>query len=132
MLLLTLLFANFAEVKGKAQANNLKKTCEETPAKLVVNNKQGFALEILDAGINVISPVNIQHVESLNEEIKDITGVEVKERIPDSVLGAADEVVNIDLTAADHIFHLRELGLNILRRLHAKVRTKLHLMSNGI
>ena len=39
-------------------------------------------MEILDAGINVISAVNIQHIESLNDEVKEITGVEVKERIP--------------------------------------------------
>jgi len=65
-------------------------------------------LEILDAGINVISAVNIQHIESLNEEIKNITGVEVKERIPDSVLGTADEVVNIDLTADELITRLKE------------------------
>lgn len=65
-------------------------------------------LEILDAGINVISAVNIQHIESLNEEVKDITGVEVKERIPDSVLAQADEVVNIDLTADELIARLKE------------------------
>lgn len=65
-------------------------------------------LEILDAGINVISAVNIQHIESLNEEIKQITGVEVKERIPDSVLQQADEVVNIDLTADELITRLKE------------------------
>lgn len=65
-------------------------------------------LEILEAGINVISAVNIQHIESLNEEVKGITGVEVKERIPDSVLAAADEVVNIDLTADELITRLKE------------------------
>lgn len=65
-------------------------------------------MEILDAGINVISAVNIQHIESLNEEIKQITGVEVKERIPDSVLQQADEVVNIDLTADELITRLKE------------------------
>jgi two-component system, OmpR family, sensor histidine kinase KdpD len=65
-------------------------------------------LEILDAGINVISAVNIQHIESLNEEIKEITGVEVKERIPDSVIAQADEVVNIDLTADELIARLKE------------------------
>ncbi|GGB97510.1 sensor protein KdpD [Dyadobacter sediminis] len=65
-------------------------------------------LEILEAGINVISAVNIQHIESLNEEVKGITGVEVKERIPDSVLGTADEVVNIDLTADELITRLKE------------------------
>src|SRR6201995_4868555 len=52
-------------------------------------------MEILDAGINVISAVNIQHIESLNEEIHEITGVNVAERIPDLVLQKADEVVNI-------------------------------------
>ncbi|MDP4284358.1 MAG: sensor protein KdpD [Bacteroidota bacterium] len=65
-------------------------------------------MEILDAGINVISAVNIQHIESLNEEVKKITGIEVKERIPDSVLSHADEVVNIDLTADELIARLKE------------------------
>jgi two-component system sensor histidine kinase KdpD len=65
-------------------------------------------MEILDAGINVISAVNIQHIESLNDDVKQITGVEVKERVPDSVLKAADEVVNIDLTADELITRLKE------------------------
>ncbi len=65
-------------------------------------------MEILDAGINVISAVNIQHIESLNDDIKQITGIEVKERIPDSVLKVADEVVNIDLTADELIARLKE------------------------
>ena len=65
-------------------------------------------LDILDAGINVISALNIQHIESLNEEVRQITGVEVKERIPDSVLAQADEVVNIDLTADELIARLKE------------------------
>ncbi len=62
----------------------------------------------MDAGINVISAVNIQHMESLNEEIQKITGIEVSERIPDRVLQAADEVVNIDLTADELITRLKE------------------------
>ncbi len=65
-------------------------------------------LEILDAGINVISAVNIQHIESLNEEVKAITGIEVAERIPDKVLALADEVVNIDLTSDELITRLKE------------------------
>src|SRR6202451_424108 len=52
-------------------------------------------IEILDAGINVISAVNIQHIESLNEQVMEITGIDVAERIPDRVLQQADEVVNI-------------------------------------
>lgn len=65
-------------------------------------------MEILDAGINVISAVNIQHIESLNEEVKAVTGIEVTERIPDTVLSAADEVVNIDLTADELISRLKD------------------------
>lgn len=65
-------------------------------------------LEILNAGINVISAVNIQHIESINEEVKQITGIDVSERIPDKVLQMADEVVNIDLTADELITRLRE------------------------
>lgn len=64
-------------------------------------------LEILESGINVISAVNIQHIESLNEDIRSITDIEVKERIPDSVLAQADEVVNIDLTAEELIDRLK-------------------------
>lgn len=65
-------------------------------------------LEILEAGINVISAVNIQHIESLNEEVKRITNIDVQERIPDNVLRMADEVVNIDLTSEDLITRLKE------------------------
>ncbi|OYU78934.1 MAG: histidine kinase [Flavobacterium sp. BFFFF1] len=65
-------------------------------------------VEILEAGINVISAVNIQHIESLNDDVKFITGVEVQERIPDDVLRMADEVVNIDLTADELIARLRD------------------------
>ena len=65
-------------------------------------------MDILDAGINVISAINIQHIESLNAEVKQITGIEVKERVPDSVLSQADEVVNIDLTADELIARLKE------------------------
>lgn len=65
-------------------------------------------LDILNAGINVISAINIQHIESINEEVKEITGIEVKERIPDKMLQIADEVVNIDLTADELITRLKE------------------------
>ena len=64
-------------------------------------------MDLLDAGINVVSAVNIQHIESLNEEVKSIAGIEVKERIPDKVLEEADEVVNIDLTAEELITRLK-------------------------
>ncbi|MDH6600093.1 two-component system sensor histidine kinase KdpD [Myroides gitamensis] len=65
-------------------------------------------MEILEAGINVISALNIQHIESLNNAVKDITFIDVMERVPDKVLQEADEVVNIDLTADDLIERLKE------------------------
>lgn len=95
-------------------------------------------MELLRAGINVISAVNIQHIESLRYEVRDIVGIDIAERIPDRVLREADEIVNIDLTAdelverlkagkiyepakvqsaldnffkQEHILHLRELAL---------------------
>ncbi|PWG82408.1 sensor protein KdpD [Pararcticibacter amylolyticus] len=64
--------------------------------------------DILEAGINVISALNIQHIESLNGEAEEITGVKISERVPDRVLEMADEIVNIDLTADELIGRLRE------------------------
>jgi two-component system sensor histidine kinase KdpD len=54
--------------------------------------------EILNAGIDVTSTVNIQHLESLNDEVFELTGVRVRETFPDSILDEADEVVLVDLT----------------------------------
>ena len=63
--------------------------------------------ELLSHGIDVYTAVNIQHIQSINEDVKEITGVEVKERIPDKMLQIADEVVNIDLTADELISRLK-------------------------
>lgn len=65
-------------------------------------------LDIIDAGINVITAINIQHIESINNEVKQITGVDVQERVPDKILQLADEVVNIDLPADELIARLKE------------------------
>jgi two-component system sensor histidine kinase KdpD len=54
--------------------------------------------EILDAGISVISTVNVQHFESLNDTVTQITGVRVRETVPDRILDAADEVEIVDIT----------------------------------
>jgi two-component system, OmpR family, sensor histidine kinase KdpD len=54
--------------------------------------------DALAAGIDVFSTVNVQHLESLNDQVAELTGVRVRETVPDSVLGGADEVVLIDLT----------------------------------
>ena len=54
--------------------------------------------EILDAGIDVISTVNVQHLESLNDAVSEMTGVRVRETFPDRILDEADEVVLVDLS----------------------------------
>jgi two-component system, OmpR family, sensor histidine kinase KdpD len=54
--------------------------------------------ELLDAGITVISTVNVQHLESLNDVVEQITGIEQKEKIPDEIVRAADQVELVDIT----------------------------------
>ncbi len=53
---------------------------------------------LLDAGINVVSTLNVQHVESLNDTVESITGVKVRETVPDSVVDEADEIILIDIS----------------------------------
>ena len=67
------------------------------------HNKKRYqdVLELLDAGINVIGALNIQHLESLNDVIHRNTGVQVRETVPDSFLKQADQVVNLDLAVED-------------------------------
>jgi two-component system sensor histidine kinase KdpD len=64
-------------------------------------------VDVLDAGIDVFSTVNVQHLESLNDQVAELTGVRVRETVPDSILGSADEVVLIDLTPEALIARLR-------------------------
>jgi two-component system sensor histidine kinase KdpD len=63
--------------------------------------------QVLEAGIDVFSTVNVQHLESLNDQVAQLTGAVVRETIPDEVLSAADEVVLIDLTPEALIARLR-------------------------
>ncbi len=63
--------------------------------------------EILDAGINVICAFNIQHLESLNDVIQRVTGVKVRETVPDTFVRQADQVVNVDLAVEDLLERLR-------------------------
>ncbi|HWP45955.1 MAG TPA: PTS sugar transporter subunit IIA [Candidatus Limnocylindrales bacterium] len=64
--------------------------------------------DILAAGIHVITTLNIQHLESLYNTIENLIGVKVKERLPDSILAEADQVVNVDLSAEDLQKRLKE------------------------
>jgi two-component system sensor histidine kinase KdpD len=63
--------------------------------------------DILEAGIDVFSTVNIQHLESLNNQVAELTGARVRETIPDAVLASADEVVLVDVTPETLIARLR-------------------------
>ena len=63
--------------------------------------------EILDAGINVICAFNIQHLESLNDVIQRVTGVKVRETVPDTFVRQGDQVVNVDLAVEDLLERLR-------------------------
>ena len=79
-------------------------------------------LEILDAGINVIAAVNIQHIESLNNVVQKVTGLEVTERVPDSVIRSADEVVNIDLTIDELHQRLKEGKIYAMEKVDSALR----------
>ncbi len=64
--------------------------------------------ELLAAGINVLSTLNVQHVESLNNIVAEISGVQVRETVPDSILERADEVTLIDVSPDDLLERLRQ------------------------
>ncbi len=63
--------------------------------------------DVLNAGIDVLSTVNVQHLESLNDQIAELTGIRVRETMPDAILGQADDVVIVDLTPEELIERLR-------------------------
>jgi two-component system sensor histidine kinase KdpD len=65
-------------------------------------------LDLLDAGIHVMTAVNIQHLETLNDAVARATGVRVRETIPDTFLDRADEVLNVDVTVEELRNRLRE------------------------
>ncbi len=63
--------------------------------------------DVLDAGIDVFSTLNVQHLESLNDRVAELTSTVVRETIPDAIVGAADEIVLVDLTPETLIDRLR-------------------------
>jgi two-component system sensor histidine kinase KdpD len=65
-------------------------------------------LDILDAGIQVMTAVNIQHLETLNDAVSRVTGVRVRETVPDTFLDRADDVINVDVTVEELRSRLRE------------------------
>ena len=67
--------------------------------------------ELLDAGINVYTTLNVQHLESLNDVVDQVTGVKVRETVPDRVLDGADEIELVDLPPEDLLSASRRQGL---------------------
>ena len=65
-------------------------------------------LELLDAGIGVMTAVNIQHMETLNDAVSRVTGVRVRETVPDTFLDRADEIVNVDVSVEELQSRLRQ------------------------
>ena len=63
--------------------------------------------DVLASGIDVLSTVNVQHLESLNDQVTELSGIRVRETIPDEVLGRADEIVLVDLTPEELLDRLR-------------------------
>jgi two-component system, OmpR family, sensor histidine kinase KdpD len=74
-------------------------------------------LDLIEAGISVITTLNVQHLESLYNVIEVATGIKVKERIPDSFVARADQIVNIDLPAEDLIERLKAGKIYALDRI---------------
>jgi two-component system, OmpR family, sensor histidine kinase KdpD len=75
--------------------------------------------EVLAGGVDVLSTLNVQHLESLNDHITELSGVRVRETIPDAILGRADEVVLIDLTPEALLDRLRAGKIYPLERIDA-------------
>ena len=87
--------------------------------------------DVLDAGIDVFSTVNVQHLETLNDQVAEMTGVRVRETFPDSVLASADEVVLIDLTPQALIERLREGKIYPEERIEASLNNFFRTESLG-
>src|SRR5262245_41224092 len=65
-------------------------------------------VDLLNSGISVLTAVNIQHLETLNDAVSRVTGIRVRETVPDTFLDRADEVVNVDVTVQELRSRLRQ------------------------
>src|SRR5712691_1921145 len=82
--------------------------------------------EVLDAGIDVYTTVNVQHLESLNDVVAQITGVLVRETVPDSILNQADELELIDLPPDELLQRLREGKVYVPEQAHRALEHFFH------
>ena len=85
-------------------------TSSPTPTRQAAGTRSATrtCCELLDAGIGVLTAVNIQHLETLNDAVGRVTGVRVRETVPDTFLDRADEVVNVDVTVEELQTRLRQ------------------------
>ncbi len=81
------------------------------------------ALELLEAGISVHTTLNVQHVESLNDVVTQITTVRVRETVPDSILERADEIELVDLPAEELLGRLRDGKVYVPERARAAIES---------
>ena len=95
---------------SRAAPRSRSSTSSRTPTRRARRHPKRYldVEELLDAGIEVWSTVNIQHLESLNDVVAQITGVRVRETVPDGILDRADEVRLIDLSPEELLQRLRE------------------------
>jgi two-component system, OmpR family, sensor histidine kinase KdpD len=91
----------------KPQLALIDELAHSNPPGLEHEKRYEDIVDVLATGIDVFSTVNVQHLESLNDRVAELTGVRVRETVPDSVLGTADEVVLIDLTPEALVARLR-------------------------
>ena len=82
--------------------------------------------ELLDAGIDVYTTLNVQHVDSLNDVVAQVTGVTVRETVPDSILDRADEIELVDIPPDDLLQRLREGKVYVAAAGRARARELLH------
>ena len=105
--------ASFEEMDTEAILKRAPKVCavDEFPHTNVPGSERAKRWEdvvvLLDAGIDVLTTMNLQHLESLNDQILQISGIRVRETVPDWVLKQADEVVMVDVTPEALINRLR-------------------------
>jgi two-component system sensor histidine kinase KdpD len=96
-----------AVIRRRPELALIDELAHTNPAGVEHHKRYEDIADVLAAGIDVFSTVNVQHLESLNDQVAELTGVRVRETVPDSVLGTADEVVLIDLTPEALVARLR-------------------------
>jgi two-component system sensor histidine kinase KdpD len=96
-----------AVLRRRPQLALIDELAHSNPPGLEHSKRYEDIAAVIAAGIDVFSTLNVQHLESLNDQVAELTGVRARETVPDSVLGTAEEVVLIDLTPEALVERLR-------------------------